>query len=263
MTVKSLVAAPPSGRRRPLLIDDADYSTAVIRQGAPIPWTDVAALTGHFGQVRGLLDPDAVWVDLRSVHAAHLQARPEVASAMGARGRTGYALKTLLGEPELLAATLETLTTLASTSRRPLVLDLPSPAHWLRWSHEVAGTALDAVDADRADSASMYAAEWLGHLGEVPVALVLLDARGQGVDDGTERLETYSALTNVVAHFDWSVAMRSDTEIQTGAGEPALGVLADSFWTDGADVPEADVLITSIPGSAGPEHVLDQLAKLS
>ncbi|WP_218014526.1 hypothetical protein, partial [Mycolicibacterium palauense] len=189
--------------------------------------------------------------------------RPEVLAAMGARSRTGYALKTLLAEPDLLAATLDTLATLATTSRRQLVLSVPSPALWLRWSHEIAGTALDSVDADRADSASMYVAEWLGHLGGVPVALVLADARGQGVDGEPERLETYSALTNVVSHFDWSVAIRHDSEIRSTPGGPALGVLGDDFWTGDAEVPDADVLVTAIPGSAPPEHVLDQLAKLS
>ncbi len=50
MSLKTLAAAPPSGRPRPLLINDDGYSTAVIRQGAPIPWTDTTLAAGHFGR---------------------------------------------------------------------------------------------------------------------------------------------------------------------------------------------------------------------
>ncbi|MGB3480616.1 MAG: hypothetical protein WBB07_00180 [Mycobacterium sp.] len=261
MSVKSLVAAAPSGRSRPLLIDDAEYSTTVIRQGAPIPWADTTSVVGHFGQVRGLLDPDALWVDARRLHAAHHSLRPDLVTAMGARTRTGYPLRTLLGDDDLLGATVETLTTLATTSRRELVLAVPSPAQWLAWAHDVAGNPLDGVDADRADSASMYIAEWLGRLGAVPVALVLMDARGQAAETA-ELLESYTAIANVASHFGWSLALRNNTGIETAPGDPQIGVIGDDYWTGEADVPAADVLVTTIPGTAAPEQVLDRLAAL-
>ena len=53
-SLKSLITSPASGRTRPVLIDHTDYATAVIRQGQPIPWADLAALTGHHGQVHAL-----------------------------------------------------------------------------------------------------------------------------------------------------------------------------------------------------------------
>lgn len=261
MSLKSLVAAPPSGRRRPLLIDDADYSTAVIRQGAPIPWTDTALLAAHFNQVRSLLDPDAQWIDLRRVLAAHCTERPERVEAMAARTRAGYPLRTVLGDEVLVSAVLDALRTVADTSGRPLVLHLPSPASWLSWAHEVAGNPLDEVDADRSDAASMYIAEWLGRLGALPIAMVLLDARDSRCNT-PERFDSYSALTNVAAHFDWSLAMWHPAGADAGPGAPAFGVVVQEFWTTGAAVPDGDVLVTTIPGSATPETVLDQLTTL-
>ncbi|MFY2859655.1 hypothetical protein ACOJVU_07560 [Mycobacterium sp. THU-M104] len=261
MSVKSLVAAPPSGRARPLLINDVDYSTAVIRQDAPLPWTDTTLAASHFGQVRDLLDPDALWIDIRRLQSAHTGTRPELLAAMGARTRTGYPLRTLLRDETMLAASLEVLGTLASTTRRQLVLHVPSPASWLSWTHSVAGNPLDGVDSDRADNASMYVAEWLGQLGSLPVALVLLDARGRPAET-PERLGAYTAIANVAGHFDWSLALWDDSGIERAPGDPAIRLLADEFWTSGADIPDADILVSTIPGSASPEQVLEQLGKL-
>jgi hypothetical protein len=261
MMLKTLAADPPSGRQRPLFIDDAQYSTAVIRQGAPIPWTDTAALTAHFGQVRGLLDPDAQWIDIRQVFEAHCGARPELIEAMGARSRCGYPLRTVLGDPRLLTAVLESLGTVAATSARPLVLHVPSPAFWLDWAHRLAGNPLDDVDADRADGASMYIAEWLGQLGALPLALVLFDARPARFSS-PEHLESYTALANVAAHFDWSLALWQSSEIVGQPGSPSVGVIAPEFWISGDTVPDTDVLVTTIPDTGTPETVLDQLATL-
>ncbi|WNG83419.1 hypothetical protein C6A86_007090 [Mycobacterium sp. ITM-2016-00316] len=262
MSAKSLAVATPSGRGRALLIDDADYSTAVIRQGSPIPWTDTTLATAHFDRVRALLDPDALWVDIRRLFVAHTDARTDLVTAMGARTRVGYPLRTLLTDADVLAASQEMLETVAKTARRQLLLHIPSPASWLSTAHEIAGNPLAEVDADRADSASMYIAEWLGQLGSLPVALILLDARNTPL---AETLADYTAVTNVSSHFDWTPAMWNDDGIDTADGHPSIGLIGAEFWTGAADatVPDADVLVTSIPASASPERVLDQLAKLN
>lgn len=261
MMLKTLVAEPPSGRRRPVLIDAADYATTVIRQGVPIPWTDTAALAAHFGQVRGLLDPDAQWIDIRRMLEAHCAERPERVTAMAARSRTGYPLRTVLGDDTLASAIIESLGTVAATSGRPLVLHLPSPACWLAWAHRLAGNPLDGVDADRADSASMYVAEWLGRLGNLPLALLLFDARPME-PVAAEQLSSYTALANVAAHFDWSLAMWQSDGIAGPVGAPSFGVVPEAFWTTGATAPEADVLVATVPSSGTPETVLEQLATL-
>lgn len=259
--LKTLVAEPPSGRSRPLLIDAADYTTAVVRQGAPIPWTDTAALAGYFGQVRGLLNPDAQWIDLLRMFEAHCVARPELVQAMGARTRTGYPLRTILGDDALTATVIEALGTVADTSARSLVLHTPSPARWLAWAHQLAGNPLAEVDGDRADSASMYIAEWLGRLGSLSLALVLFDAR-PGDLATTEQLESYTALVNVAAHFDWSLAMWNSDGITGPIGAPTFGVVPTGFWTAEGAAPDGEVLVATIPGSGTPETVLDRLATL-
>lgn len=264
-SLQSLIAERPTGRQRPLLLDNDAYATAVIRQGVAIPWTDLPALASHVGQVAGLLDPDVSWVDLEGLYRAHLAERPDLVTAMGARPRAGVALRTLLGDPAVGRIVLDTLQTIAAAAHRPLVLDIPSPVRWLLRAHETAGTALDEVDEDRADAASVYIAEWLGHLGDLPVALVVLDARSRNGEIGPsapESLSAYTALTNVCRHFGWSIALQSDRGVVLGDDEPRVAVLAETYWTDAAEIPEADALIATIPASAVPEQVLDRLARL-
>ena len=260
MSARSLLAEPPSGRAVPLLIDDAEYSTTVIRQGDPIPWTDVTLLAEHFRQVGQLLKPDATWVDIRRIQAAHLHSRPSLVEAMGARSRPGYPLRTLLSDDTLMAATVELLTVLATTTRRSLVLHMPSPGAWVHWAHHAAAVELTVLDEDYADTASMYIAEWLGRLGGIPVALALLDSRTTE-SSLTEHLRDYSAITNVTAHFDWTPALQTTTGIATRPEDPTVGILPGNFWTEADATNEtiADILVTTIPGSATPEGVLDRL----
>lgn len=263
-SLEKLVATSPSGRRRPLLLDHSAYGTAVVRQGRPIPWTDLAELTGYFGQVHGLLDPDATWVEVTALCAAHLEARADLRTEMGSRTRTGFALRTLLADDGVVELVLRTATTLAEATRRPVVLAVPSPARWLARAHQEAGTPLDIVDEDGADKASMYLAEWLGRLGSLTVALLLLDARG---DEGTavkteETLAGYTSIANVAAHFGWSLAMRHQDEVVVGDEEPTVGLVPESLWLEGAETPGGDALIATIPATASPERVLDRAALL-
>lgn len=264
-SLQALVADPPSGRSRPLLIDSDRYATEVVLQGAPTPWTDIAALTNLVTKVTSLLGPDAVCIDAAAFYAAYATASPELTSAMGARSRTGFPMRTLLGDDHALEAFAATTRTIADSSRRRVVLRAPSPARWLCRAHAVVGNPLDGVDEDQADSASMYLAEWLGKLGSVPVALVLLDTRPTEADpfvEAEERLTSYSAISNVTGHFEWTLGIRDGAAVEVGPGEPSVEILPETFWTNGARVPDADVILTTIPPSATPEHVLDRLAGL-
>jgi hypothetical protein len=264
-SLEALLGATPSGRSRPLLLDHDRYGTAVIRQGQPVPWTDLAALTGYVGQVEGLLDPDATWVDVAGLYDAHLSGNADLAAAMAGRARTGYALRTLLADEAGIDLVQRTASTLNQVSRRPLVLAVPSPAQWLVRTHRLAGSPLEVLDEDDADRASMYLAEWLGRLGSLPVALLLLDAQ---TDDDETRVDTkeplaaYTAITNVCDHFAWSVAARHDYGVDGTDPDPRIGVVPESFWLGGADLPDGAVLLASIPATASPERVLDQLALL-
>ncbi len=262
MSANTPSPAGPSGRNSMLLIDDAAYSTSVIRQGAPIPWTDTTLTAGHFGQVTALLNPDALWIDIDRVLTAHTDSRPDLVAAMGAKTRVGYPLRTLLTDAAVLDSAREVLATAANTTRRQLLLHLPSPARWLAGAHAIAGNPLDEMDPDRADNASMYVAEWLGQLGSLPVSLVLLDSRGSALN---ESLTDYTAVTNVTAHFGWPTAMWGDGEISSAPGDPIIGLIESAFWTDhdaATPIPGTDMLVTSIPATASPERVLEQLARL-
>lgn len=264
-SLKALVAAPPTGRARPLLVDADAYAAAVIRQGAPIPWTDIAALAGHAGQVHSLLDPDALWVDVEAVYAAYVAAESELVAALGARSRTGYPLRTLLGDDSLVGKFVTTVRTLADATRRRIVLDVPSPARWLGRAHALAGKPLAEVSDDHADSASMYVAEWLGKLGTLPVALVLLDARaaeGDATVGTPERVAAYTSLANVAGHFEWTLALRADDAVEVATGDPSVALVPEEYWSAGAGLPEADVLLATIPATASPERVLEQRARV-
>lgn len=274
-SLQSLVTAPRSGRSRPLLVEHDAYGGAVVRQGGAIPWTDLAALSGYVGQVQSLLDPDAVWLDVEALYAAHLAAEPGLLGELGARSRPGYALRTLLGDPSAADRVATTVRTLADLTRRPVLLDVPSPARWLGRVHAAAGTPVDAVDADRADTASMYLAQWLGKLGGLPVALVLLDARAAAGDLAVVTAETlpdYSSIANVVGHFEWGLALRGAGGVEVPAGQATVTEIPGTFWAgtdlnDNGDVeaadPTAGVLLTTIPAEAPPERVLERLARLS
>lgn len=284
-SLRTLATLPPSGRSRALLVDSDAYTVAVVRQGAPLPWTDLAALGAHVGQVHSLLRPDAVWLDVDALCTAHLADRPDLAVAMGARPRVGYPLRTLLGDGDGVDRVVRTVRALADGTRRPVVLDLPSPARWLVRAHVLAGTPLDAVDADRADTASLYMAEWLGKLAGLPVTLVLLDTRpapdGAAAEGPPEKLADYSAIANVVAHLGWGLALRAPDTVEVPAGEPTVRLTPDTFWTDPPTMSvraeqapaeglapaggsgDGDVLLATIPATASPESVLAQLASFT
>lgn len=264
-SLSSLIAAVPSGRPRPLLLDHREYATAVIRQGEPIPWADLASLTGHVQQVHSLLEPDVTWIDVGALYAAHLSNDPGLLEAMGARTRTGYPLRTLLSDASGIERVVRTAVTLADATRRPLVLAVPSPAAWLVLAHALTGLPIDTVDDIAADTASMYIAEWLGKLGELPVALVVLDVRVSAIGTAAieaEQLASYSAITNVAAHFGWTVALRRQEGVEGEGDVGGIGLVPEDFWLDGAKLPDGAALLATIPAAAEPERVLDQLAGL-
>lgn len=122
MTITSL-----SGRAVPLILDHADYGSAVLLQGAPIPWTDLPALVGYLRQVQALLDPDALYLDAGALLSPARRACQGLIGEMAARSRTGYALRTLLASPELLDFASVTIRTAADAVRREVTLAVPSP----------------------------------------------------------------------------------------------------------------------------------------
>ncbi|MFD9668308.1 hypothetical protein ACFWAY_43095 [Rhodococcus sp. NPDC059968] len=125
--------------------------------------------------IRGRLE-----VGLPADHALSLspaRACSALREDMAARTRVGYALKTLLADTETARQALEFASVLAQTSTAPLVLQIPAPTVWLATTHEAcgAGTAGD-IDVDDAENMSVYVADWLRGLANLPIVALLLAA---------------------------------------------------------------------------------------
>jgi hypothetical protein len=261
----SLISAPPSGRRTALIIDHQRYAEAVILRGERIPWGDPVAYSGFFGQAQGLLKPDTTLLDIGALYDFFLTSAGGLEDAMSARSRVGYALKILLAEAATTKRTLEFAGVLAQTSRAPLVIQVPSPMLWLARTHQLVGGSLQEINADHAENAAMYVADWLRNLSALPVSLLLLDARPRDrADLPPVDLVAYTPVANITEHYRWTLGQRSDGGV-TIAGASTTGVAVPaSYWlsTD-ADPPVGDFLIADIPADAVPETVLARLARLS
>lgn len=265
-TLASLVAAPQSGRPKVLLFDHYDYASSVILRGSDVPWDNATAYSAFFAQAQGLLRPDAALLDLPRLYDHLTAGNTRLETAMAARSRTGYALRTLLADSDTNKAVLDFATVFAQTSRQPVVLRIPSPMEWLIRTHRFGGA--DSVDlaADDAENASMYVSDWLRSFAALPVAGVLLDDRTS--DEGRRRvpvaLEAYTPIANVTSNYRWTLGQLDDAQVHL-LGETAVGAyIPGRFWLD-ADVqlPPADFYFAEIPSSARPEDVLSRLDALT
>ena len=262
-----VVSSPPSGRKTPLILDHASFASARLLNGAPVPWLEPVECQRYFGQAQGLLRPDATLVDVGAAYTQHLARRPELVEAMGARTRTGYALKTLLADDDLAEAVVDLVSILAQTNHQPLVLQFPAPLRWLATATSATGrTDLSTLDSDDAESTSVYLADWLRRFGGLPVTLLLLD--GRRLDEpalsalAAENLAAYSPLVNAAEHYRWGLALRTEDALELhGSREPGA-VLPASFWLD-QPAPHGRVLLADVPDDVEPEWVLERLASLN
>jgi hypothetical protein len=121
------------------------------------------------------------------------------------------------------------------------------------------------LDADHAENAAVYVADWLRRLSGLPLSMLLLDERWTGeaplpvVADAA-----YKPVSNVTDHYRWAFGRR------TWAGVTVLGstitgtpVPAEYWLNEDATAPGGDFLLADIPANAVPETVLAQLAKLA
>ena len=279
LSLAAVIAAPPSGRRRAVLVDCHDYAQAVLLQGKPVPWSEPMAYCNFFGQAQGLLSSDLALLNLDRFYAYRLRSSEALREAMAAKNRTGFALRTLLGDADLLRDAVEFATTFSKTQRAPVVLQVPSPMRWLVRTHRFSGAAdATGLDADDAENASMYVADWLRAFAGLPLASVLLDDRPLAGDDNNTvsvPLGTYSPVHNVTDHYGWTLGLRRADGVQlavAGAGVgvgieldgPAGVVIPAGFWPGSSIVepPAGEFLLAEIPETAVPEHVLARLATL-
>jgi len=267
-SLSAVIAQPPSGRDRAVLIDSHDYAQSVFLQGKPVPWEEPMAYANFFGQAQGILKSDVALLSLDRFYAHRLETTSELRNAMSAKTRTGYALRTLLGDADTTASVIELATVFSKTQRVPVVLQLPSPMQWLIRTHSFSGAA-DATElyADNAENASMYVADWLRGFASLPLAAVILDDRtvAGGPETVSVPLGTYSPVANVTNHYGWALGLRRADRIELGGTTACSGsVIQPEFWFEvGQSLPAGDFLLGEIPPTAVPEDVLTIISTLN
>ncbi|MGZ4523359.1 MAG: hypothetical protein ACXVXO_08025 [Mycobacteriaceae bacterium] len=266
-TLTAVIAQPPSGRSRAVVLDAHDYAQSVILQGRDVPWHEPMAYSNFFAQAQGLLTPDVALLSLDRFYAHALSGNTRLHAAMSTKTRTGYALRTLLGDAETTRQAVEIATIFAKTQREPVVLHIPSPMQWLARTHHYSGSAeIGELDADDAENVSMYVADWLRGFASLPLAGVLLDDRAAvgGPIPATVELGTYSPVANVTDHYRWSLGLRRADHVEIRAVDSVGAVISPDFWLDEAVMPPSgDFLVGEIPRTAVPEHVLTRISTLS
>src|SRR6185312_15518866 len=90
--------ASPSGRARPVWFDAVAYGRARLLGGGDVPWQAPAELTSFFGKTQAMFGSDAILADIADLFEQRAAADQALRTAMAARSRPGYALRTLLGD---------------------------------------------------------------------------------------------------------------------------------------------------------------------
>ncbi len=290
--------APPSGRPRPVWFDAAAYGRARLLGGAEVPWPSPAELSSFFAKLGGMFHSDAILVDLAELFAQRTAVDQQLRTAMAARSRPGYALRTLLADEQARGTAAEAVRVLAATSGPvPLVLAVPAPGRWLAAAARQArrdgsdpaapdagqadGGPPDAGQADagppdagQAETAAIYCADFLRMFAGVGVDGLLLD-EGQVPARELIHPDAYRPVLNVADHYEWPVLIQAGASAawphgpvpgvavwlgSAGPGEPAG---AADFW-DGAGPPAgADLVLASVPAGADPESVMKRVRALA
>ena len=264
LSLHELLAEPPSGRSRAVVLDSHDYAQSVFLQGKPVPWQEPMAYANFFGQAQGVLKSDLALLSLDRFYAHRVASDPTLQTAMSAKSRTGYALRTLLGDPGTTAFVIELVSILSKTQRVPVVLQIPSPMQWLARTHSFSGaTDASGLDADNAENASMYVADWLRGFAALPLIAVLLDDRSPASGAKSVPLSTYSPVANVTDHYRWALGQRHVDRVELHGTELRGAVIGPEFWAnDTGTLPDGDFLLGEVPQGAVPERVLSRITAL-
>lgn len=134
------LTAPPSGRATPVWFDSLAYCHEKLLGGDQVPWASPGELTAFTGKAQGMFRSDALLVDLAELYAWRTAVENELRTAMGARSRVGYALRTLLADERARTVAVDAVSASSGVSGgTPVVLTMPSPSRWLSISVEQAG----------------------------------------------------------------------------------------------------------------------------
>jgi hypothetical protein len=275
------LTAPPSGRSRPAWFDSLAYCRAKLLGGAPVPWTSPGDLVAFTSKAQGMFGSDALLVDVADLCDERATADLELRAAMGSRSRAGYALRTLLADDTVRTATVDAVRAVSGGGDgTPVVLSIPSPARWLTISAEQAEQPAEPPDADRADTAAMYIADFLRVFGTAGVDGLLLD---EGPADAGELVpaDAYRPVLNVAENYGWPTLICTPAAaawpngavagiagwIGTAPPQPAgatWGWYAGSdFWAGAGPDGEPDLLFAVVPEEADPESVMARVRALA
>ncbi|MCL0246198.1 hypothetical protein JIM95_008625 [Corynebacterium sp. CCM 8835] len=263
-SLTDLITNPPSDRGTAVFLDHVPFGERVIVHGE-LPYLDAPATASYYGQAQGMLKSDATVVDFGALYGAALASNPDLVAAMGARSRTGYALRTMLADDTPATAAGRILTATSHTSRVPFLLRMPSPLIWLAWAAESTGNAdFSSITGDHAESAAMYVADWLRRFVDAPVTGLLLDGRRSGActELPPEDITAYQPVINVAEHIGWSVMLQTENGVEVAGKDVRGATIEPGYWLGSGTVPEADFLVTQIPAEAEPETVLERLEAL-
>ncbi len=289
--------APPSGRSRATWFDSLAYCWAKLMSYGPVPWDSPGEVAAFFGKAQGMFRSDALLVDLGDLMAWRVGHDGLLRTAMAARSRPGYALRTLLGDERARAVAAEAVTAVAASAGAvPVVLSAPSPARWLAVAAAQAGagagtgagTGAGPPDPDRAETAAMYAADFLRTFAGLGVDGLLLD---EGPASAGELIhpEAYRPVLNVADHYGWPVLISAGsapawpfgevtgvaawlgsapenpkTPKNPGQAAGRWGIVASTEFWHGTDPPAAaDLVLAAVPADADPDTVMQRVRALS
>jgi len=168
----------------------------------------------------------------------------------------------------------------ASAAGVPVVLSLPAPARWPAIMAAQAGQEAAPPDPDRAETAAMYAADFLRIFAGSGVDGLVLD-EGPTLADDLIHADAYRSVLNVADHYGGPVLIRTGTapawpygEVAgvcawlgaAGPGQPAgrWGVVVGADFWNGADpTAEASLALASVPADADPDAVMQRVRALA
>jgi hypothetical protein len=267
-----------SGGGIALWLDYTAYAGRLLA-GGTVPWLDVSACAAWQRKAQGLLHSDVVSLPVAEVCSAWLESQPSLRSAMGARSRAVFPLKTLLADEALRTHLVDLSRALRGTVTGPVfALACPSPRHWVGEAYgQALGTAVDVGD-DEADSAALYLADFLRAFGDSGVDTLLLVESPASEPGGAAGVACYQSALNVAAHYRWDIGLEVPGGRYEG-GDAGLDfviaphslpgaltglVVPETFWNDDS-APEpvnGGFRFAAIPPLATPERVLERLALL-
>ncbi len=258
--LKTMLEDPGSG---PKLIMDAEaYAQQVLLQGKAIPWHDATAYSNHLGQAVALLKPQVAVIAMDKMMATELAGNQTLVDAMGAKKRSGFALKAFMGDENFKAAAGALVTTVAKTLHLPIVVQLPSPLAILYLTARAALAAQAGgepeFDDDDAENAAIYYADWLRAFTDANIAGLIFDERAGDVAEAA-----YQPVKNTAEHYRWSLGVRREKQVHFSDPQISIPVLPSDYWISGQSADAiSGVVFSEIAKDAVPETVLELLAKL-